>query len=95
MGSEVGKVQDVRTPLTLQRNGHLYVLHALIKHGADPSIVDSQGFNALHLVVHSSVIMAVFYMLQQNVQIDAPDVQVCMLGWTGHKLILVYRDIHH
>ncbi|TIB63112.1 hypothetical protein E3P77_03643 [Wallemia ichthyophaga] len=66
----------VSTPLQwAARNGHLYVLHTLIKHGADPSIVDSQRFNALHLVVHSSVIMAVFYILQQNVEIDAPDIQ--------------------
>ncbi|TIA87859.1 hypothetical protein E3P99_02900 [Wallemia hederae] len=66
----------VSTPLQwAARNGHLYVLHTLIRHGADPSIVDSQGFNALHLVVHSSVIMAVFYMLQQSVPIDDPDVQ--------------------
>ena len=58
------------------RNGHLYILHLLISNGADPSIVDNQGFNSLHLVVHSSVIMAVFYMLQQNVYVDTSDVQV-------------------
>lgn len=67
----------VSTPLQwAARNGHLYVLYTLIKHGANPSTMDSQGFNALHLVVHSSVIMAVFYVLQQNIDIDAPDVQV-------------------
>ncbi|EPQ26387.1 uncharacterized protein PFL1_06035 [Pseudozyma flocculosa PF-1] len=46
------------------RNGHTYVLELLTNHGADPTITDSQGFNALHLVVHSSAVMPLVYILQ-------------------------------
>ncbi len=55
------------------RNGHLYILHLLLRHSADPNIRDSQGFNTLHLVTHSSVVMALLYMLHQPVVIDEKD----------------------
>ncbi|SPO28948.1 related to AKR1 - ankyrin repeat-containing protein [Ustilago trichophora] len=47
------------------RNGHVYVLELLCSRGADPTITDSQGFNALHLTVHSSAVMPLIFMLQQ------------------------------
>ncbi|KAJ1024832.1 hypothetical protein NDA16_002872 [Ustilago loliicola] len=47
------------------RNGHVYVLELLCSRGADPTITDSQGFNALHLTVHSSAVMPLVFMLQQ------------------------------
>lgn len=40
--------------LHLHRNGHLYVMHLLLQHSADPNLRDSQGFNTLHLATHSS-----------------------------------------
>ena len=33
------------------RHGHLPTTRVLIQHGADPTIKDVQGFNALHLAV--------------------------------------------
>lgn len=48
------------------RNGHVYVLELLCSRGADPTITDSQGFNALHLTVHSSAVMPLVLMLQQT-----------------------------
>lgn len=60
-------------PLTSCRNGHLYVLQLLIAHGADPSLSDSQGFNTLHLVTHSSMVMPLLYILHQPVAVDAKD----------------------
>lgn len=35
----------------------------LLKHGADPTMTDDQGFNLLHLSVNSSNIMLVLYVL--------------------------------
>lgn len=46
------------------RNGHVYVLELLSSRGADPTITDSQGFNALHLTVHSSAVMPLLFILQ-------------------------------
>lgn len=47
------------------RSGHLYIIHLLLSKGADPLIEDAQGFNALQLVVHSSSVMPLLYLLQQ------------------------------
>jgi len=48
-------------------------VHRLIKEGANPSIKDGQGFNALHLAVHSSQAMLVLYFLFLGMDIDAID----------------------
>lgn len=63
------------TPLQwAARNGHLYVIHLLLKYGADPSLRDAQGFNTLHLVTHSSGVMALLYvLLQPTVSVDEKD----------------------
>lgn len=46
----------------------------LMKHGADPMIQDSQGFNALHLGTHSSNAMLVLYLLMAgDVPVDSAD----------------------
>lgn len=41
-------------------------MHLLLKHGADPQFADKQGFNALHLTTHSSYVMSLIFMLQQD-----------------------------
>ncbi|CDZ96517.1 palmitoyltransferase akr1 [Phaffia rhodozyma] len=62
------------TPLQwAARNGHLYVLHLLISYGADPALSDSQGFNTLHLVTHSSMVMPLLFILHQPLAVDAKD----------------------
>lgn len=38
----------------------------LLNAGADPTIADAQGFNALHLVTHSSAVMPLLLLLQHN-----------------------------
>jgi palmitoyltransferase ZDHHC13/17 len=55
------------------RNGYLYVIQLLIAHNADPNISDDQGYNTLHLVTHSSSIMALLYVLHQPVNVDSRD----------------------
>ncbi|KAG2171544.1 hypothetical protein INT43_008270 [Umbelopsis isabellina] len=55
------------------RNGRLAAVHRLIKEGANPSLKDGQGFNALHLAVHSSQAMLVLYLLYLGMDIDSID----------------------
>ncbi|OZJ04207.1 hypothetical protein BZG36_02971 [Bifiguratus adelaidae] len=55
------------------RNGRLSLVHRLIKEGADPNKRDAQGFNALHLAVHSGNPMIVIYLLFLGMDIDDPD----------------------
>jgi palmitoyltransferase len=55
------------------RNGYLYVTQLLIAHGADPNIKDTQGYNTLHLVTHSSSIMPLLYLLHQPISVDERD----------------------
>jgi ankyrin repeat protein len=72
----------VATPMqSAARNGYLYIIHLLIAHNADPTICDSQGYNTLHLVTHSSSIMPLSYLLHQPVNVDSQDSQ-------GHMLLM-------
>ena len=64
----------VATPVQwAARNGYLYVIQLLIAHGADPNIRDTQGYNTLHLVTHSSSIMPLLYLLHQPISVDERD----------------------
>ncbi|KAF4568281.1 palmitoyltransferase akr1 [Pleurotus pulmonarius] len=66
----------VATPMQwAARNGYLYVIQLLIAHNADPTIADSQGYNTLHLVTHSSSIMPLLYLLHQPINVDSRDAQ--------------------
>lgn len=65
------------------RSGLVYMVDYLIKNGADPTLKDSQQYNALHLAVHSSNIMLVVYLLYKfcgstttnglSLYVDEPD----------------------
>lgn len=68
------------------RNGYIYVIHLLISHNADPTITDSQGFNTLHLVTHSSSVMALLYLLHQPIAVDSVDaVGHTSLMWAAYQ----------
>ncbi|KAG0262825.1 palmitoyltransferase akr1 [Mortierella polycephala] len=77
LGAEVDAIggELIATPLHwCSRNGHLNMAKLLMKHGADPMLQDSQGFNALHLATHSSNAMLVLYLLiAGDMPIDAAD----------------------
>lgn len=54
------------TPLQwCARNGQVGLMHLLQQYGADLTFEDKQGFNSLHLATHSSLVMALLYVLQQ------------------------------
>ena len=64
----------VATPMQwAARNGYIYIIQLLIAHGADPNIADSQGYNTLHLVTHSSSVMPLLYILHQPINVDSRD----------------------
>lgn len=70
------------------RYGLVYIVDYLLKQGADPKKTDSQGFNALHLAVHSSNIMLVIYMLIciSDIEIDFPDPNLrTPLHWAAYQ----------
>ncbi|KAG6806955.1 hypothetical protein H0H92_013015 [Tricholoma furcatifolium] len=67
-------------------NGYLYVIHLLIFHNADPTATDSQGYNSLHLVKHSSFIMPLLYLLRQSINVDSRDAQGhTSLMWAAYQ----------
>ncbi|PWN21085.1 hypothetical protein BCV69DRAFT_298870 [Microstroma glucosiphilum] len=99
------------TPLQwAARNGHLAVMHLLLQRGADPTLCDSQGFNTLHLTVHSSAVMPLLLVLSQPAfctgsqrQLNSSDAQGhTPLMWAAYQgdaislsLLLAYgSDIH-
>ena len=77
----------VATPIQwAARNGYLYIIHLLISHNADPNITDAQGYNALHLVTHSSSIMPLLYLLHQPINVDSRDAQGhTSLMWAAYQ----------
>jgi palmitoyltransferase len=77
----------VATPMQwAARNGYLYIIHLLIAYNADPTIADSQGYNTLHLVTHSSSIMPLLYLLHQPINVDSRDSQGhTSLMWAAYQ----------
>jgi palmitoyltransferase len=77
----------VATPMQwASRNGYLYIIQLLIAHNADPTICDSQGYNTLHLVTHSSSIMPLLYLLHQPISVDSRDSQGhTSLMWAAYQ----------
>jgi len=77
----------VATPMQwAARNGYLYIIQLLIAHNADPTITDSQGYNSLHLVTHSSSIMPLLYLLHQPINVDSRDSQGhTSLMWAAYQ----------
>ncbi|CAO3630657.1 unnamed protein product [Cunninghamella blakesleeana] len=52
------------------RSGCVKAVHLLIKEGADPLITDGQGYNTLHLAIHSRNPYLVLYLLYGDVKLD-------------------------
>ncbi|GJN94302.1 hypothetical protein Rhopal_007376-T1 [Rhodotorula paludigena] len=79
---------DATPVMWAARNGHLGVVHLLLQYGADPTLVDSQGFNALHLAVHSSSAFLVAYLVftLQPLALDAADPEGhTALAWAAYQ----------
>ncbi|XP_059508175.1 palmitoyltransferase ZDHHC13-like isoform X2 [Stegostoma tigrinum] len=55
------------------RQGHLSMVVLLMKYGADPSLVDREGFTCLHLAVQFQHMPIVAYLVAKGQDVDAPD----------------------
>ena len=67
-GSEVNAVggKHLATPLQwAARQGLVDIIHLLIQRGANPRLVDAQGFTCLHSVTHSSSFWSLLYIVCQ------------------------------
>ncbi|RKP27990.1 ankyrin repeat-containing domain protein, partial [Syncephalis pseudoplumigaleata] len=90
-GAEVDAVGGdlLATPLHWAcRKGHLSVSALLLERGANPNLRDAQGFNALHLAVHSSNAFLVLYMLYApgELAVDSPDtLDHTALMWAAYQ----------
>ncbi|KAH7911142.1 hypothetical protein BJ138DRAFT_1063702 [Hygrophoropsis aurantiaca] len=88
-GAEVDAIGGDLQATPLQwaaRNGYLYIVQLLISHNADPTIADTQGYNSLHLVTHSSSVMPLLYLLHQPVNVDSRDLQGhTSLMWAAYQ----------
>ncbi|ORZ23447.1 ankyrin repeat-containing domain protein [Absidia repens] len=52
------------------RSGCIDAVHRLVNEGADPLLTDGQGYNALHLAVHSGNALLVMYLLYGDTKLD-------------------------
>lgn len=87
------------------RNGLVYVVDYLLSHtNANPTLKDSQQYNALHLAVHSSNITLVLYillkcvMIDRSIYIDEPDnIQCTALHWASYQgdILTVKALLHY
>ncbi|XP_041053739.1 palmitoyltransferase ZDHHC13-like isoform X3 [Carcharodon carcharias] len=55
------------------RQGHLSMVVLLLKCGADPSLVDREGFTCLHLAVQFQHMPIVAYLVAKGQDVDTPD----------------------
>ena len=65
---------------------HYYIVALLLKHGADPLVVDGQGYNILHLATIDGNVFLLVLLLHQNIPIDGPDAHGhTSLMWAAYK----------
>jgi palmitoyltransferase ZDHHC13/17 len=76
-GAEVNAVGGSKLATPLQwaaRQGLVDIIHLLVQRGANPLLVDAQGFTCLHSVTHSSSYWTLLYILcQPDINIDERD----------------------
>ena len=59
------------------RQGHLGMVVLLISYGADPSILDGEGYNCLHLASQFGYSPIIAYLVSKGMDIDARDSRGC------------------
>ncbi|XP_026803030.3 putative palmitoyltransferase ZDHHC13 [Pangasianodon hypophthalmus] len=55
------------------RQGHLQMVIQLMRYGADPSLVDGEGYGGLHLAVLFQHMPIAAYLIAKGQEVDAPD----------------------
>ena len=65
----------VATPMQwAARSKNLQILRLFLKHGASPTIRDSQEYNILHCVTHTHAVIPLLYLLQQSVDMESTEI---------------------
>ncbi|KAH9527412.1 Palmitoyltransferase zdhhc13 [Dermatophagoides farinae] len=68
------------------RQGHLPMVVLLMQHRADPSLLDGDGYNALHLAAQFGHTSIVAYFIAKGQDIDAPDTNgMTALMWSSFR----------
>ncbi|TSM20271.1 Palmitoyltransferase ZDHHC13 [Bagarius yarrelli] len=57
----------------LLKQGHLQIVIQLMRYGADPSLVDGEGYGSLHLAVLFQHMPIAAYLMAKGQEVDAPD----------------------
>jgi len=69
------------------RQGHLNMTVLLIKNGADPSILDGEGCNCLHLASQFGHTAIVAYLLAKGQEVNVPDANgMTPLMWSALRI---------
>ncbi|XP_069078012.1 palmitoyltransferase ZDHHC13 [Pleurodeles waltl] len=55
------------------RQGHLQVIILLLQYGADPTLIDGEGYSGIHLAVLFQHIPVIAYFISKGQSIDTPD----------------------
>ncbi|XP_040265727.1 palmitoyltransferase ZDHHC13 [Bufo bufo] len=55
------------------RQGHLQTIILLMKYGADPNLIDGEGYNSVHLAVLYQHLPIIAYLIAKGQDIDIPD----------------------
>jgi palmitoyltransferase ZDHHC13/17 len=95
-GAEIDAVGGdlVATPmLWAAYSGNVQILRLFMRHGADWTIRNSQGYNVLHCVTHDHTVIPLLYLLQQSVDVDSTEMgkgntPLAMAANEGHPLAM-------
>lgn len=89
-GAEVNPIggELSSTPLHwATREGHLQMVILLLKHGADPTLLDKEGLNCLHLATQNGYTSIVAYLLAVGYEINCPDTNgMTPLMWAAFRV---------
>ncbi|TGZ82810.1 ankyrin [Ascodesmis nigricans] len=81
-----GGENDATPAMWAAQRGHYYVVHLLISYGADGNMVDSSGYNLLHLATFDGNVFLLTIVLHAGVPVDSRDPnQHTPLMWAGYK----------
>jgi ankyrin repeat protein len=88
-GADVNKkggISVATAAMWAAQRSYYYTVQLLLQHGADPHIIDAQGYNILHLATFEGNVFLLVLLLHQNIPVDITDTQghTCLM-WAAYK----------